>query len=154
MRKILFVMFAALAFVACDKDDYIIRKEPPYVLINWGEDCKYVNDNVERKKYPYLDVQNGGEVKFTTSVDVFFPALEIYDKEGNKVGKYSYKKTDTEWNFEIGVIKKIGECSYKIEGFPNNSDNYKCLAIYVHSIDEKVDANSMVVFLDENALIE
>ena len=106
------------------------------------------------KGYPYLDVQNGGEVKFTTSVDVFFPALEIYDKEGNKVGKYSYKKTDTEWNFEIGVIKKIGECSYKIEGFPNNSDNYKCLAIYVHSIDEKVDANSMVVFLDENALIE
>lgn len=154
MKKILFILLIVSAFVACDKDDYIIRKEQPYVLINWGEDCKYVNDSLERK-FPYLDAQNGDKLTFKTSDDSYFPAVWVYDKDDNKIA-YSFKRTDTGCDFEIGTIQKVGECTYELQILPiDNADKFKCIAFVAYPFDNKIKSSPIhLVFLDKNALIQ
>lgn len=153
MRKILFVMFAALAFVACDKDEERLLG-CRFVAVILQENYKQIVDkNGYKPYYPYLDVVTGDKLLFTTNCDAFIPRILVYDKEDNKIG-YNFKRTDTECNFGIGTVKKVGERSYELQIFPNNEDKYQFMELTFNPLnDDGCQHNELIIFLDKNALM-
>ncbi len=157
MRKILFVMFAALAFVACEKEEDGTRHRGCRAVgITLQESYKHIVDNNgDECYYPYLDVAAGDNLSFTTDCDAFIPTIMLYDKD-EKQTRYQFKRIDTECDFEIGTVAKVGERSYELKIFPNAENQYKCVAFSVSPLnkEEGCQASLLLVFLDENALIE
>lgn len=157
MRKILFVMVAALAFVACEKDDDGTKyKGCRFVDITLPESYNHIvdKDGFERY-YPYMNTTTGDNLSFTTDCDVFIPTIILCDKD-DKETRYQFKRIDTECNFEIGTVTKVGERSYELKIFPNTESQYKCVVLDVAPLnkDEGCQASLLLVFLDENAMIE
>lgn len=68
MRKILFVLVAALAFVACEKEDSGDN------LLYAGGDIKFYQNSEHIHKL-YFDKGNGGTITIETEVDAFVAGL-------------------------------------------------------------------------------
>ncbi len=154
MRKILFVLVAALAFVACNKDEERLLGCQP-IGVTFQENFKQITDkNGYKPHIPYLDVVMGDNLLFTTECcDTYIPIIYIFDKEGNEF-KYYFKKTDTECNFGIGAIKRVGERSYELQIFPNNEDNYRLMTFDVAPLnDDSYQHSVWGIFLDENPMM-
>ena len=154
MRKILFVLVAALAFVACNKDEERLVG-CQHIGVTFQENFKQITDkNGYKPHIPYLDVVMGDNLLFTTECcDTYIPIINIYDKEGNEI-KYYFKRTDTECNFGIGTIKRVEERSYELQIFPNNEDNYRLMTFDVAPLNDDSYQHSLWgIFLDENPIM-
>ena len=69
MKKILFVLFAALAFVACEKEEPSDNN-----LLYAGGDIKFYQ-NSEQIHTLYFDKEKGGTITIETEVDAFVAGL-------------------------------------------------------------------------------
>ena len=81
MKKILFILFAALAFVACEKEDSRDN------LLYAGGDIKFYQ-NSEHIHRLYFDKENGGTITIETEVDAFVLGMTIVTEDGKEVKNF------------------------------------------------------------------
>ncbi len=125
MRKILFVMFAALAFVACEKEDSRDN------LLYAGGDIKFYQ-NSEHIHSLYFDKENGGTITIETEVDAFVLAIGVvYDyDEYKRDSKIFYSSTPPDFILKLEDIAKLNE--YECQGCKIVRDGFRKFTITVN----------------------
>ena len=147
MRKILFVMFAALAFVACNEksDEYIVP--PAEVQIEWDSSKYFTKDSdVGGIKLRAMEVSNGDKTTFTASCDAYIAKILFYDLDGNEFS-YRFGRDDMELDFEIGVVKRSNPHTFDLEIFP--TIDYSCIMLLVAPIDAKVHSTALTIYFSK-----
>lgn len=122
MRKILFVMFAALAFVACEKEDSRDN------LLYAGGDIKFYQ-NSEHIHRLYFDKENGGTITIETEVDAFVLGMLIVTEDGKEV-KGFYSSTPPDFILKLEDIAKLNE--YECQGCKIVRDGFRKFTITVN----------------------
>lgn len=149
MKKVILILFIASILFSCQKDEERLFG-CNFFAINLQENFKQITDKNGYKPYiPYLDVVMGDNLLFTTDCDTYIQRIVIYDKEGNEI-KYYFKRTDTECNFGIGTVKRVGERSYELQISPNNEDKYKIMHL---DITDGYQFIPLSILLDEDPMM-
>ena len=122
MRKILFVMVAALAFVACEKEDSSDN------LLYAGGDIKFYQ-NSEHIHRLYFDKENGGTITIETEVDAFVHGMTIVTEDGKDVKNF-YSITPPDFILKLEDIAKLNE--YECQGCKIVRDGFRKFTITVN----------------------
>ena len=145
MRKILFVMFAAIAFVACEKEE---KSNSPYMVeINWDSN-RYLTNKVTHPnvEFPILRATNGDKAIFTTNCDTYISRIIYCDIEDEMVVK-GFDNTESECDFEIGMVKRIDSNTFGIEVYPTES--YAGVSLTVTPFDSDIKSNTIHIFFED-----
>ena len=122
MKKILFFIFAALAFVACEKEDS--RDD----LLYAGGDIKFYQ-NSEHIHRLYFDKENGGTITIETEVDAFVLGMTIVTEDGKDVKNF-YSSTPPDFILKLEDIAKLNE--YECQGCKIVRDGFRKFTITVN----------------------
>ena len=125
MRKILFVLFAALAFVACQKEESM--KGTPGIVV-------YYDNNI---KYPNLDVVSGDKTRFTTSDDAYVSDVYLYNEEAEEPIIFKFQNGSEKCNFDIGEIKMLDKTHFEITISPTPDCQYDAIGVFMADAQER-----------------
>ena len=146
MRKLLFVMVAAIAFlfISCNKDDEY-KKSAPAVLVEWDSDNHNTLPHPKHNySYPYLNVNEGDNLVFTTNYDACISNITFYNEDWDEFG-YKFGVNDTELDFRIGKIKRINSQTFEIEVY-STTDVYRAMEIAIIPLDENIQGKAFPIF--------
>lgn len=145
MKKLLFVIVAALAFVACEKE------EQEWFGVKWNKtSSNYVV--IKGEIYPYLNPLEGDNMVMTVQQNNSYVSLIILDDyEGNEI-IYKFSSNDSEYDFEIGSVKKLstkGWDNYSLSLTPNAENKYK--AVFLQFISQETNRTiDFLIYLNKN----
>jgi major membrane immunogen (membrane-anchored lipoprotein) len=122
MKKILFMMVAALAFVACEKEDSSDN------LLYAGGDIKFYQ-NSEHIHRLYFDKEKGGTITIETEVDAFVLGMTIVTEDGKDVKNF-YSSTPPDFILKLEDIAKLNE--YECQGCKIVRDGFRKFTITVN----------------------
>ena len=145
MKKILFVIFAALAFVACEKEE---KSNTPYMVeINWDSN-RYLANKVTHPntEFPILSAANADKAIFTTNCDTYVSRIIYYGIEDEMIVK-SFDNTESECDFEIGMVKRIDSNTFGIEVYP--TDSYAAVSLVLMPFDSEIKSNAIHIFFED-----
>jgi hypothetical protein len=109
MRKILFVMVAALTLVACEKDDSGYMNEDDKLTIAAGGNIKFFQ-NSEPLSVVWIDKKAGGTITIETEIDAAVSSLvRIVGKEYISKSFYEYDIPAPEYIIKLEQILKHKE---------------------------------------------
>ena len=121
MKKILFFMFAALAFVACEKEENL--KGTPGIVV-------YYENNI---KFPNLDIVSGDKIRFSTSDDAYVSDVYLYDREGEseKPIIYEFKNGLEKCTFDIGEVKMLDKKHFELSVNQAPDCQYDAIGVFM-----------------------
>ena len=116
------MLFAALAFVACEKEDSSDN------LLYAGGDIKFYQ-NSEHIHRLYFDKENGGTITIETEVDAFVLGMTIVTEDGKEVKNF-YSSTPPAFILKLEDIAKLNE--YECPGCTIVRDGFRKFTITVN----------------------
>ena len=137
MRKILFVMFAALAFVACEKEE--LPKGTEGVCINYENGIEF----------PHLDIVNGDDTTFSTSHSAYVCSVWLYADDPAEDVEYRFEEDSKVCDFDIGTIKTLDNKLFEVNINPISGSKYKAIAVELDTTPQiKVSKGAFLAFFD------
>ena len=137
MRKILFVLFAALAFVACEKEE--LPKGTEGMCINYENGIEF----------PHLDIVNGDDTTFSTSHSAYVCSVWLYADDPAEDVEYRFEEDSKVRDFDIGTIKTLDNKLFEVNINPISGSKYKAIAVELDTKPQiKISKGAFLAFFD------
>ena len=143
MRKILLILFVALTFVACEKEERLYGTKGLRVYYKIGSDGF--------PQFPHLDIVNGDKDSFWTSHTAYVQTIQLSGYDPSDYVEYKFKEDEKVIDLEMATIKTLDNQVFEITAKPTPDCKYKAMGIILDTTPtiENFSKGSIAVFFDK-----